>query len=112
MVYKLLSAFAISAIGAISLQYSKFIKYNQVGSNAYTKEVTVAKYNPDLFYGSSEARRVLGNISANELQSYVDRGIIGRYPPPGKIRGKYLKAEVNALAEQIRRFNAGEVKRR
>lgn len=72
----------------------------------------MAKYNPDLYYGADEAQRVLGNISANELQSYVKKGIIGRYPPPGKTRGKYLKSEVNALAEQIRRFNAGEVKRR
>ena len=68
----------------------------------------MTQYNPNLYYRASEARKVLGNISANELKLYVDRGKLKKYPPPGKIQPRYRKAEVDALAEEIRRFNAGE----
>lgn len=62
----------------------------------------------DPYYTASEARRVLGNINPNRLKRYVDSGILNRYPAPGNTIGKYLRSEVDALAERIRRYEEGE----
>lgn len=59
------------------------------------------------YYTASQAQKVLGNIKPTQLQRYVNRGILKRYTPPGKVLGLYSKEEVDALAESIHRFYEG-----
>ena len=56
------------------------------------------------YYTAKQARRVLGDISANKLKKYVDSGILNRYPPPGGKQGLYSKEEVDALRTELLRF--------
>ena len=60
------------------------------------------------YYKPQEARRVLGNISAKKLKTYVDAGILHRAYPPGQKQGVYPVDEVNRLASQLREFWEGE----
>lgn len=57
-----------------------------------------------LYYTAKQARKVLGDISANKLKKYVDSGILHRYPPPGGIQGLYSREEVDALREKLEQF--------
>ena len=59
------------------------------------------------YYSASEAQKVLGDIKPSQLKRYVDRGILKRYTPPGKVLSLYSREEVDALAESIHRFYEG-----
>lgn len=63
------------------------------------------------YYKNKEAREVLGNISRQKLQQYVDSGKINKYFPPGEKHGVYLKVEVNNLARELDEFWQGPTRK-
>jgi len=57
------------------------------------------------FYSASQARKILGEISAEELKRYVEAGKIEKIVPPSNVRkGYYKKADVNKLAKDLQSF--------
>ena len=60
------------------------------------------------YYKAQEARRVLGNITAKKLKSYVDQGILHRVQPPGEKQEVYIASEVDAFAAERRAFWEGD----
>jgi hypothetical protein len=55
-------------------------------------------------YTASEARKRLGGMSTSSFKRLVDSGKIRKVVPPGKIQGKYLKEDVDKLAEAMEQF--------
>jgi hypothetical protein len=55
-------------------------------------------------YTAGEARERLGGMSTSSFKRLVDSGKIRKVVPPGKIQGKYIKEDVDKLAEAMEQF--------
>src|SRR5436853_7275322 len=53
---------------------------------------------------SSEARALLGNMSPSSFKELVDSKRIRKVVPPGKVQGKYVRADVEKIAAELRSF--------
>ncbi len=58
----------------------------------------------DKLYSASEAREKLGGISTSSFKRLVDSGKIRKVVPPGKTQGKYIREDVDKLAEAMEQF--------
>jgi hypothetical protein len=58
----------------------------------------------DLLYSASEAREKLGGMSTSSFKRLVDSGKIRKVVPPGKSQGKYIREDVDKLAEAMEQF--------
>jgi hypothetical protein len=56
---------------------------------------------PEGYYSASTTLRKLGNISDGMLRSYIQRGLIERYVPPGRKQGFYSRSQVDKLAREL-----------
>jgi hypothetical protein len=63
----------------------------------------VKKY-MDKLYTASEAREKLGGMASSSFKRLVDSGKIRKIVPPGKTQGKYLREDVDKLAEAMTQF--------
>lgn len=61
-------------------------------------------------YTSSEAREIL-KVSTSTFKSYVDSGQIRKITPPGKRQGKYLKEDVDRMAQAKKQFATTHLER-
>jgi hypothetical protein len=55
-------------------------------------------------YTASEAREKLGGMSSSSFKRLVDSGKIRKVVPPGKTQGKYIREDVDKLAEAMEQF--------
>jgi L-amino acid N-acyltransferase YncA len=55
-------------------------------------------------YTASEAREKLGGMSSSSFKRLVDAKKIRKVVPPGKTQGKYIKEDVDKLAEAMEQF--------
>src|SRR6266700_2241517 len=58
----------------------------------------------DMLYSASEAREKLGGMSTSSFKRLVDSGKIRKVVPPGKSQGKYIREDVDKLAEAMEQF--------
>ena len=59
---------------------------------------------PSGYYTASQAKRKLGNISDGMLRSYVEKGKIEKFIPPGRTQGFYKREDVDKLARTLDEF--------
>jgi hypothetical protein len=55
-------------------------------------------------YTAGEAREKLGGMSSSSFKRLVDSGKIRKVIPPGKTQGKYIREDVDKLAEAMEQF--------
>jgi len=58
----------------------------------------------DKLYTASEARDRLGGMSSSSFKRLVDSGKIRKVVPPGKTQGRYIREDVDKLAEAMEQF--------
>jgi hypothetical protein len=56
---------------------------------------------PEGYYSASTTLRKLGDISDGMLRTYIQRGLIERYVPPGRKQGFYPRNQVDKLARDL-----------
>lgn len=56
---------------------------------------------PSGYLTASATRRMLGNISDGMLRTYINKGLIERFVPPGRTQGFYRREDVEKLAREI-----------
>src|SRR2546430_17697207 len=58
----------------------------------------------DRLYTASEARERLNGMSSSSFKRLVDSGKVRKVVPPAKTQGKYIREDVDKLAEAMEQF--------
>jgi hypothetical protein len=56
---------------------------------------------PEGYYTATQTRRKLGNISDGMLRTYISKGLVEHFIPPGRKQGFYKRETVDKLAREL-----------
>src|SRR6267142_3684049 len=93
-----------SILSSIKIQNLPKLPENVIYLDTRTLTYTYIRGVMNKLYTASEARKRLGDMSTSSFKRLVDSGKIRKVVPPGKIQGKYIREDVDKLAEAMEQF--------